>query len=293
MVEFEQVLKASYYSTYTVFNESADIKRDIEDQTTGRLTKFRNEVVPWLASNRKLEGAKILEIGCGTGSSTVAFSEQGALVTALDVDERSLDVARKRVSLFGLSAEFVYGNGQDIHKIFEGKSFDLIVFSATLEHMTYPERIASLKAAYSLMRPDDLLAIIETPNRLWFYDFHTAFLPFYFWLPDELAFDYAGHSKRHNFSEVYTQKTPEQMRHFVRRGRGVSFHEFEIAFDGFDTMKVVSNLEKFRKRKAFQFITDRLKSRGYLRYKNFIRKNGTSYHEGFFEPWLDVIFKKS
>jgi ubiquinone/menaquinone biosynthesis C-methylase UbiE len=292
--ELESVLYDSYYSQYNSFIEgSCDIKRDIYDQTRGRLQKFRLEVIPWLNNNKELNGACILEVGCGTGSSTVAFAEQGAHVTALDVDEQSLFVAKERLKIYGQQAELVLGNGQEIDKLFSGRHFDFIIFSATLEHMTYEERIGSLKAAFSLMGKGDFLTIIETPNRLWYYDFHTAFLPFYFWLPDDLAFEYSSRSKRKNFSEIYTSSSPEQILHFRRRGRGVSYHDFEIAFGEFDSIEVISSMEIFRKRKAFRYVTDRFKGRQYLKYKRLLMSIAPGYHEGFFEPWLDLVFMKS
>lgn len=291
-IEFEKVLMSTYFKNYEA-DQLKELKNGIKDQLTGRLRKFREQVIPWLDNTKRLNGSSILEVGCGTGSSTVAFAEQGAQVTAVDLDVDSLAVAEKRVSLHGLKANFVLGNGQEIDKMFKNEHFDIIIFSATLEHMTYNERVNSLKAAHSLMKSGDLLTVVETPNRLWFYDFHTALLPFYFWLPDELAFDYANRSSRNNFSEMYRDKTPEQMLHFVRRGRGVSFHDFEIAFDGANDIKVISCLETFRKKKFFRFVTDRLKPRGYLRYKNFIQNHGPTFHEGFYEPWLDLIFRKS
>ena len=289
---FKVFLNENYYKKYFIKGQSVDLQNDLQDQLHGRLRKFREEVVPWLDNVKQIKGATILEVGCGTGSSTVAFAEQGARVTAVDIDEGSISVAKKRIQLYGLDATFVLGNGEEIDRLFAGKRFDFIIFSATLEHMKYSERINALRAAKALMVPGDFLAVVETPNRLWFYDFHTAYLPFYFWLPDELAFDYASHSRRKNFSEIYSEKNPDQMLHFIRRGRGVSFHDFEIAFTGMQEIKAISSLEGFRKKPLFRFITDRLKSRGYFTYKKFIRKLSPTYHEGFFEPWLDLIFKK-
>lgn len=289
---FGKYLEEKFYSQYIVENRSHDLQKDRNDQLSGRLTKFRNEVVPWLSSVRDLKGVSILEIGCGTGSSTVSLAEQGANVTALDVDEASLMVAKKRMELYGLSAEFVLGNGEKVDTLFINKHFDIILFPATLEHMTYQERVNCLRSAYRMMQKGDLLVTVETPNRLWFYDFHTAYLPFYFWLPEELAFDYSKYSKRNNFKEIYKDHNAEKMLHFIRRGRGVSFHDFEIAFEDMSTMPVISSMEGYSKNPAFRFLTDRLKSRGYFTYKKFIWKLSPHHHEGFFEPWLDLIFKK-
>ena len=65
-------------------------RRDLDDHSRRRLRVFRTQVIPWLESARTLSGARILEIGCGTGASTVALAEQGANVTAIDIDEESL-----------------------------------------------------------------------------------------------------------------------------------------------------------------------------------------------------------
>jgi ubiquinone/menaquinone biosynthesis C-methylase UbiE len=291
--DFEEYLRNHYYKNYAVFDQSHDLKQDLNDQLFSRLERVRKRVVPWLSAVKSLKGANILEIGCGTGSSLVAFCEQGASVTGLDVDPISLEVAAKRLSLFDLNAELVQGNAQEMEALFKGQAFDFIIFSATLEHMTLEERLAALRAAQSIMRQGDFLVVVETPNRLWHYDFHTALMPFYFWLPDELAFEYSKHSKRKNFGDVYHERTDERFKHFQRRGRGVSYHDFEVAFGDLDRMKVISGLEQFLTRPLLRFFTDRLRSRGYFKYKVLIGKVGPSINDGFYEPWLNLIFKKS
>src|SRR6266850_7471643 len=61
-------------------------RNDLEDHLFRRLDTDRNLIIPWLDEARPLRNASILEIGCGTGCSTVALAEQGAQVTAIDVD---------------------------------------------------------------------------------------------------------------------------------------------------------------------------------------------------------------
>ena len=43
-----------------------------------------------------LKNLEILEIGCGTGSSSITLAEQGAKVLGIDVHLESLEVARLR-----------------------------------------------------------------------------------------------------------------------------------------------------------------------------------------------------
>ena len=138
-----------------------------------RLENDRREIIPWLDSCKFLNGQKILEIGCGTGSSSIALSEQNAEVTGLDIDEGSIKVAQKRAEIYGLNINFKKLNSENLGDFYEKGSFDQIIFFASLEHMTLNERLNSLKSAWNLLNKDGFLTIIETPNRLWYFDGHT------------------------------------------------------------------------------------------------------------------------
>lgn len=94
-------------------------------------------VTPCLGDAKPIQEATILEIGCGTGSSVVALAEQGAKVIAVDIDENSLSVARERCRVYGVDASFFKANATEVHRLFSGEHFDLIIFYASLEHMTH------------------------------------------------------------------------------------------------------------------------------------------------------------
>ena len=82
-------VRASLLHHYYDADTSVEVReRDIHAHLLGRLTINRERVVPWLDSLQSLKGSRILEIGCGTGASTVALLEQGARVTAIDVGRR-------------------------------------------------------------------------------------------------------------------------------------------------------------------------------------------------------------
>jgi 2-polyprenyl-3-methyl-5-hydroxy-6-metoxy-1,4-benzoquinol methylase len=93
--------------------------------------------------------------------------------------EEALTVARKLCELLGVQAHFLCANATDAHESLDIGSYDLIVFFAVLEHMTPIECLSSLNIYWRKMKLGALLAAIETPNRLWFYDGHTARLPFF------------------------------------------------------------------------------------------------------------------
>lgn len=214
-------------------------RKNLEDHLIHRLDIARQRIVPWINHNKPLATSRILEIGCGTGSDTVAFAEQGAVVTGVDIDEAALDVARLRTEAYNVNARFVCINASDIANVFANEQFDIILFYASLEHMTIDERLTALAASWSLLYSGDLLGIVETPNRLWWFDSHTSNLPFFHWLPDELAFRYSQFSKRSSFGGQYSD-AETQMIDFLRRGRGMSFHEFQLAIES--DLNVLSSL---------------------------------------------------
>jgi S-adenosylmethionine-dependent methyltransferase len=256
-------------------------QHDLTAHVQGRLKKDRNIVVPWLAATRPLKGLRILEIGCGTGSSTVALAEQGAHVTGIDIDEGSLVVARRRLNAYGLDADLHATNITD----FDCQGYDLIIFFASLEHMTYEERLSSLSQTWAALPKNGLLAVIETPNRLWWHDAHTSKLPFFNWLPDTLAFDYSKYSPKSSFNGLYREHSPAQMMHFLRRGRGASFHEFDLAIGS--SLNVVSSLSSYRGWLKRIRVTplDR-------QYQSFLKRALPHMHSAWTDRDLDLVIKK-
>src|SRR5205823_12745456 len=89
-------------------------KKHLDDHVIGRTYADRRTIVPWLDTLFCLDGAKIIEIGCGTCSSTVALAEQGAKVFGYDIDEASLAVGSERLSIYDVKAELINGNATEI-----------------------------------------------------------------------------------------------------------------------------------------------------------------------------------
>ena len=262
-------------------------ENDLNAHLYRRLENDRRMVVPWLDNAATLQNKRILEIGCGTGSSTVALAEQGAKVTGIDVDTDALTVAEDRSRVYGVKTEFKAINADQIIETFGNDAFEIVIFFACLEHMTIMERVTSLRHAWAMLPIEGLLIIIETPNRLWYFDSHTSKLPFFNWLPDELAFRYSKFSPRINFRELYREYNGDSKEHFLRRGRGVSFHELETAICPIQSLNVISSLS------TYQGMRYRLKkSKFERRYKSFLMKIYPNVHEGFFDDRLYLIFKK-
>jgi 2-polyprenyl-3-methyl-5-hydroxy-6-metoxy-1,4-benzoquinol methylase len=290
--QVEAALRTNYFTRFPTEYLSTEWGRnDLENHLYRRLNSDRNTIVPWLDGVRQLKGASILEIGCGTGCSTVALAEQGARVIAVDVDENSLNVATERCRAYGLDVQFAQANATEAHQLFEAEHFDYIIFYAALEHMTSEERLSAMRATWQMLTAGSLWCVIDTPNRLWYYDAHTSLLPFHMWLPDELAFAYSRFSPRRNYRELYREYTDEARLDFLRRGRGVSFHEFELAMKPLKSLQIKSSLNLTnRKRGLFGPVKWR-RSPDY-RYISLLRSIAPDLHEGFLQSFLNLIVEK-
>jgi 2-polyprenyl-3-methyl-5-hydroxy-6-metoxy-1,4-benzoquinol methylase len=275
----------------TAYLSSNEGQNDLQDHMYRRLNAFRNTVIPWLSKAKPLNGSRILEIGCGTGCSTVALSEQGADVTAVDIIETSLVVAKDRCKVYNLNVNFLCLNATEVHKIFADQHFDFIIFFATLEHMNYNERMIAMKNTWDMLTPNSLWCVIETPNRLWYYDYHTSQLPFYLWLPDDIAFLYSKFSPRKSFCDLYREVDEDSKLDFLRRGRGVSFHEFELTMKRAEELDVVSSLPIFlRNQNLLRKVLWGLTSK--RRFESFLVQSGPKIHRGFYQESLDLIIRK-
>jgi SAM-dependent methyltransferase len=193
--------------------------------------------VPWVEEVLPLEGRTVLEYGCGNGAVSAAFAPRAERYIGIDIDSDQVGAARRILAEGGLDPTFVAAPPDRILKetaAFRGE-VDVFLCYAVLEHMSVDERLALLRLAREVVRPDGIIVVIETPNRLTPWDYHTSQLPFLYQLPDELALSYAHRSARKDFTEALDQaaaRGPEALRDaFFRWGRGMSFHELELVFD--------------------------------------------------------------
>lgn len=73
-------------------------------------------------------GSRVLDIGCGTGVTTVAIARRlgpGARCTGIDVSEPMVEAARRRAERSGLDVRFELADAQT--RVFDDGCFDLVV----------------------------------------------------------------------------------------------------------------------------------------------------------------------
>lgn len=99
--------------------------------------------IPHFAEFAKWSGKRVLEIGCGIGTDTINFARAGAQVTAIDLSPKSLEVAKTRAEVFGLSdrIRFYCGNSEEMCQIVPIDAYDLVYSFGVIHHTPHPERV--------------------------------------------------------------------------------------------------------------------------------------------------------
>ena len=99
--------------------------------------------IPAFADFQRWNGKKVLEIGCGIGTDTINFARHGAHVTAVDLTEKSLEVARQRARVFGLEdrIRFIQANAEELSSYVPVESYDLVYSFGVIHHTPHPERV--------------------------------------------------------------------------------------------------------------------------------------------------------
>jgi 2-polyprenyl-3-methyl-5-hydroxy-6-metoxy-1,4-benzoquinol methylase len=280
----EAELRAALYAIYPPPAPEAALEIEIQE----RPFWFRTRYVPWIESVMPLLGKSVLEVGTGTGTSMVPVAECGATVCGVDLNRAGLDVAHLRARLHGvgnLVATYAL-NGEEIGEAFTRQRFDLVVYFASLEHMTHAERMKSLKAAWELVHPGGYLSVCDAPNRLWFHDIHTAGQNFYHWLPDELAVAYAPRTPRPEFNSAVMDTVG-----LARWGRGVSFHDFEVAL-GIDVREMTVAGEWEYRRGQSPSWAEAYRATPNGRYHDFLCSVSPDIPAAFLEEEIALMIKK-
>jgi ubiquinone/menaquinone biosynthesis C-methylase UbiE len=72
--------------------------------------------------------ACLIEIGCGIGTDTMNFARAGAQVTAVDISDKSLELAKQRAEIHGLTAniDFYQANAEKLASVVPVAPFDRV-----------------------------------------------------------------------------------------------------------------------------------------------------------------------
>jgi ubiquinone/menaquinone biosynthesis C-methylase UbiE len=123
--------------------------------------------IPAFADFEQWRGKKVLEIGCGIGTDTMNFARHGAQVTAVDLSDQSLALARKRAEVFGLQdrIQFLQADAEHLTDYVPVEPYDLVYSFGVIHHTPHPERVMEQIRRY--LKPSTTVKIMVYHRWSW------------------------------------------------------------------------------------------------------------------------------
>jgi SAM-dependent methyltransferase len=100
-------------------------------------------------------GARVLDVGCGTGRWVRRLEEQGLSVVGIDQSSEMLSLARKR----GTPSPMIFGEVQNLP--FRDESFESVSAVTVIQHIPPQEQVRALSEMVRVLRPGGYLFLIE------------------------------------------------------------------------------------------------------------------------------------
>jgi len=108
-----------------------------------------------------VDGLKVLDVGCGGGLLAEALDSKGAEVTAIDVTEANIEVAKLHAQKMQIKIDYRLVTAEELAQK-ESQSFDVVSCLEVIEHVPDPGQL--IKACSDLLKPDGQM-FLSTLNR--------------------------------------------------------------------------------------------------------------------------------
>ena len=129
----------------------------------GRLVLHRRGVVEYETTMHYIRkylrpGAKVLEIGAGTGRYSLALAQEGYAVTAVELVAHNLDVFRRKITP-DMTIQALQGNALDLSR-FPDDSFDLTLSLGPMYHLySEADKKRAISEALRVTKPGGTLMV--------------------------------------------------------------------------------------------------------------------------------------
>ena len=140
--------------------------REYFDEVEAR-KHFVEPHIPAFAEFERWNGKKVLEIGCGIGTAMINFARSGAQVTAVDLSDESLKLAKQRAEVYDLSdrISFYHGNAEELGQWLPAETYDLVYSFGVIHHTPHPENVIDQIRSY--VKPGSTIKIMVYYRYSW------------------------------------------------------------------------------------------------------------------------------
>lgn len=156
------------HSNEGVWDVEEVLSMDAMDARIRNMTSFpgwRRAIRLLSRHNIPVEGMRVAEVGCGTGTFSLVLGLLGASVTLIDYNRKVLNATEAVYGAFGCPARFVHADClQAVPAGLDG-AFDLVFSGGVAEHFTGAYRERCFGYHLALLRAGGIVSI-SVPNRL-------------------------------------------------------------------------------------------------------------------------------
>lgn len=120
--------------------------------------RFKRDLVAQAAIR---DGHDVLDLGCGTATLVLLVHEvcPGARIQGIDIDPRILEIAQRKITAAGATIQLHQGSATD--PPLPDASFDRVLTTLMLHHLSTEQKRQALAAAHRLLRPGGELHIAD------------------------------------------------------------------------------------------------------------------------------------
>ena len=111
------------------------------------------ELIEVIEGQRRLPPGRALDIGCGTGTTSVYMARNGWDVTGVDFVPRPIRAARAKAAAAGLPVAFLVGDVTRLHELPIKPGFDLLFDQGCFHSLPDAARAAYAREVSGMARP--------------------------------------------------------------------------------------------------------------------------------------------
>lgn len=139
----------------------------------------KNFIIPWIETYKKVEGLKVMDIGCGEGGVLKAFMEKGCQGLGVDLSPERIEHAKtlQKETVQKGQLQFIAKNIYDFSPE-EYHQWDLIIFKDSIEHI--PNQSKIITHCKKFLKPGGMIFLGFPAWRMPFGG-HQQILPSKFW----------------------------------------------------------------------------------------------------------------